>query len=336
VYDVTEEGNFEGHNILHLPKTIAQQAAVLNRPLEELRAELADSRAKLFAVRKQRMHPHKDDKVLTSWNGLMIEACAAAGAVLGEPRYLAAAERAAEFLWEHLRRDGSRLLHTWRQGTAKIDAYLDDYACLASGLIGLYEAGFQARHLERAVELAGVVLARFADPAGGGFFYTADDQEQLILRSKEFADNATASGNAMAAWVLVRLGKFTARKDYQEAAERTLEAAGEWMSRYPSACCQSLLAVDLMLGPTCELVFAGDCTKPNTRQILADLQRRFLPNKVLAVADNDAPAALQGLLAGKTAANGEPTLYVCEGFTCQAPARGPAEIERVVTQLTGS
>ncbi len=332
VYDVSEYGNFEETNILNLPKTIDQQAQLLGRDPQELRVELAESRKKLFAVRERRIHPHKDDKVITGWNGLMIEAFAAAGDVLGNSRYLDAARRAADFIDEKLCRDDGRLLHTWRNGQAKVDAYLDDYTYLACGLLVLYEASGESRYLEQAIAHIDVVLARFAEKGQGGFYFTADDQEQLLVRNKEFSDNAVPSGNAMAALALVKLAKLTGEERYLVAAEKTMQACTELMKRYPSGTAQMLQAVDLLLGPTYELVFAGDGDTESC-EVLADMQRRFLPNKVLAFSQQKSPAALAELLQGKSMLGGVPTLYICEGFTCQVPAQGKEEIAHALDGL---
>ena len=335
VYDVSESGNFEHTNILNLPKTLKQQAQILGRDVEELRVELVTGRAKLFAVREKRVHPHKDDKVIVAWNGMMIDAMARAGAVLGESKYIGAAEKGADFLMTHLRRKDGRLLHTWRHGQAKLDAYLDDYTWLANSLVSLYEATFDARHLDQAVTLMQTVLDKFSDPQGGGFFYTADDHEELIVRNKGFADNAVPSGNAMAATVLMRLAKLTGGSEYEEAASLAMQATSELMRRAPSATSQMLIAVDLQLGPTFEMVLAGDLKQESTRTVLADLQGRFLPNKVLALAapEGGEPAALADLLHGKVMLGEAPILYLCEGFTCQAPAQGAEEINHILDEI---
>ncbi len=334
VYDVTDHGNFEHANILNLPKSIDQQAKALGRDVDELRKELADSRDKLFVAREPRIHPAKDDKVIVAWNGLMIDAMARAGAVLDEPRYIDAAAKAADFLLTTVRRKDGRLLHTWRHGQAKLDAYLDDYTNLANGLVSLYEATFDARHLDAAIALMQTVLDHFFD-AQGGFYYTADDHEKLIVRSKDFTDNAVPSGNAMAATVLVRLAKLTGKQSYLDAAEGAMRQTVSLMQRAPSATSQMLLAVDLHLGPTYEMVLAGDLQEKATTDILADLLRRFLPNKVLAFAAKGAKpsAALADLLQGKSMLGSTPTLFVCEGFTCQAPAQGEEEITHTLDEL---
>lgn len=332
VYDVTEAGNFEHTNILNLPKTIEQQAAILGREVKSLQNELSDSRRELFAAREQRIHPHKDDKVITAWNGLMIEALALAGAVLDEPRYLDAAHKATEFIEKNLRRDDGRLLHTWRHGKAKVDAYLDDYTYLANGLITLYESTGEARYLDHAIGLIDDVLLHFGSEGQGGFYFTADDQERLLTRNREFADNAVPSANAMATIVLIKLAKLTGSETYLNAAEQTMQAAVELMQRYPSGTAQMLLAVDLYLGPTYEVVLAAG-NSAESRSVCFELLRRFIPNKVIAWASKSAPKSLTELLQGKESSSGLPTLYVCEGFTCQAPVVGQEEIAHTLDIL---
>ncbi|MEM6656228.1 MAG: thioredoxin domain-containing protein, partial [Planctomycetota bacterium] len=211
VYDVTPLGNFEGRSILNLPKTIAQQAKLIGLEEAEVAEELAASCAKLLAARGKRPRPGLDDKVLVSWNGLMIDAMARAGATLDEARYVDAARNAAAFILDTMRTRDGRLLHSSRGGEAKLAAYLDDYAALANGLLTLYEATFEPRWIDAAAELLDVVLERFADsgPNGDsdgarGFFYTADDHERLITRGKDLTDNATPGGNSLAATALVR------------------------------------------------------------------------------------------------------------------------------------
>ncbi|HCK40024.1 MAG: thioredoxin domain-containing protein [Planctomycetaceae bacterium] len=335
VYDVTDAGNFEHTNILNLRKTLEQQAKLLGIDLKQLTANLEESRAKLFAAREKRVHPHKDDKVIVAWNGLMIDAMARAGSVLGEKKYIDAGKKTADFLLDQLRSAEGRLLHTWRHGQAKLAAYLDDYACLANGLVSLYEANFEEHYLEQAATLMQVVLRRFQVENQGGFYYTADDQEKLIVRSKDFLDNAVPSGNAMAATVLIRLAKFTGDQNYQDAAKQTMLATMEYMQRSPSATCQTLIAVDFQLGPTYELAFACDRNVESSRQALAEIQGRFLPNKVFALVAPDTKGfpAISDLLQGKTMLGDAPTLYLCEGFTCQAPAQGQDEIQYALDKL---
>jgi uncharacterized protein YyaL (SSP411 family) len=334
VFDVTDAGNFEGKNILNLPKTLSQSAMILGMPEKDLRDSLASSRHKLFTEREKRVHPSKDDKILVAWNGLMIDALARAGAALGEPRFIAAAVRAADFLQQNLQRPDGRLLHTWRRGpektgVAKLDAYLDDYACLANALVSLYEATFDAARLVEAARLADLMLEHFADKQGGGFFFTADDHEQLIARNREVADSSTPAASAMAVTALVRLSKLSGEKKYQEAAEKAIRSAAGFLKQAPTAMGQTLLALDFQLGPTYELVLAGDAN-----EVLPELRRRFLPNKVLAAATPDPPPILAALLAGKSSDDPQAVLFVCEGFTCQRPAVGADEIAAKLADLT--
>ena len=331
VYDVTPLGNFEGRSILNLPKTIAQQASLLGYEPAELAAELAKSRAKLLQSRGKRPRPGLDDKVLVAWNGLMIDAMARAGAALAEPRYTEAAQHAADFILQEMRTTDGRLLHTWRQGEAKLAAYLDDYTSLAGGLISLYEATFEPRYLEHAAALLDVVLEKFADRGADnirGFFYTADDHEQLLMRNKDLTDNATPGGNSLAATALVRLGKLTGQSKYLDAAHATLTAAADMMQRAPMAMGQMLVALDLQLGPTPELVLVGD-----DGVVAQKIHGQFLPRRVLASPNKNSSPLLAAAVAGKEAIDGQPTLYVCEGHTCQQPVCGADAIAVALKEL---
>ncbi len=332
VYDVSESGNFEGANILNRPKTIEQCAALHGQDPTTLEAELAASRKKLLAARAKRVRPGRDDKVLVAWNGLMIDALARAAGALDEPRWLPAAVRAAEFILGQMRASDGRLLHTWRAGQAKVPAFLDDHAALANSLITLYEATFDEHWIDEAVRLADTMLAKFADPDGGGFFFTADDQPTPLGRQKEWQDSATPSGNSLAATALLRLGKLTGRTDYLESAVATMRAAAGLMQRFPTAASQMLLALDFYLGPTPEIVVLGDAKNSDTKAVLADLRHRFLPNRVLAVCptgsvpeERHRSLALDPLFAGKTASV-LPTVFICENFTCAAPIVGKVAI----------
>jgi uncharacterized protein YyaL (SSP411 family) len=244
VYDVSELGNFEGRNILHLSRPIEVDAEMLGREAGQLVSELADSRRKLLAARAGRVRPGRDDKVLVSWNGLVLDALARAGAALGEPRYTEAAVRSAVFLLRNLRQGDGRLWHCWRSGRAKGTAFLDDYASLANALVTLYETCAEKRWLDVAVELADQVIARFGDADHGGFFYTPADHEPLIVRKKDALDSSTPSGNGLAAMLLLRLGRLCQRPDYVAAAEETLRAHLDLMRQMPTGTGQLLLALE--------------------------------------------------------------------------------------------
>ncbi|HVX14495.1 MAG TPA: thioredoxin domain-containing protein [Pirellulales bacterium] len=332
VYDVTPEGNFEGQNILNLPKTLDQCAHILGRDANDLAAELAESRAQLLEIRNGRVWPGLDDKVLVSWNGLMIDSLAYAAGVLDEPRYLQAASAAADFVLSTMRREDGRLLHSWRSGQAKFAAYLDDYACLANALVTLYEAGFEERWIDAAVALADIVLAEFEDRDAGGFFYTAADHERLIARQKDVQDGSVPSGNSMAVTMLLRLGKLCGRTDYLAAAERALRAFVGLLQKHPAAAGQMLIALDFYLGPTPEIVAMGDSSQ--LQEVVEGIRKRYLPNRVLACRPGQGhSAALDGAFAGKAANSNEPALYVCQDFVCQQPAVGREAIAATIAAL---
>jgi uncharacterized protein YyaL (SSP411 family) len=352
VYDVTEEGNFEhGKSILNLPKSIEQCAALKGWDLKELKLDLTAARAVLLMERDgERVRPGKDDKVLVSWNALMIDALARVS--LGDPpdtepnARLTAAEQAARFILQSVSRPDGRLLHTWRHGKAKFDAYLDDYAYFVNALVTLYETTFDESWIDEAVRLAELMLKHFEDKERGGFFFTADDHEQLIARNKDLHDASVPSGNAMAATALLRLGKLCGKMDYLEAAGRTLAVARNVMERTPTGAGQMLIALDLWLGPVNELVLLGGKNESDNESIVAALHRSFLPNAVYAYRnlelqqqpDQARSPALRPLFEGRTATGGQPTLYICENFTCQSPVSGArkvaAEIEKLAAAAT--
>ncbi|MFW5692872.1 MAG: thioredoxin domain-containing protein [Thermoguttaceae bacterium] len=247
VYDVTESGNFEGKSILNRPRPLEEHAGELDRPADELAAELAESRATLLASRAKRVRPGRDDKVLLAWNAMTVDALARAGAALDEPRYVEAAVRAAEFLLGRLRDDRGRLLHCWRNGEARHPAFLDDLTLLAGALASLYETTGARRWLDTATVVADDLLVRFADPAAPGFFYTPHDHEPLVARKKEFLDGSTPSGNGLAASVLLRLDRLRGRTDYTDAAVSALRAGANVLDRMPTAAGQLLLALEAYL-----------------------------------------------------------------------------------------
>ncbi|MEX2091744.1 MAG: thioredoxin domain-containing protein [Pirellulales bacterium] len=341
VFDVSDIGNFEGRSILNLPKTLKQCAKLLKRTPEDLAEELAESKRGLFAVREKRVHPSKDDKVIVAWNGLMIDAMARASAALDDAAdFLFAAHAAADFILENMRREDGRLLHTWRNGTAKLDGYLDDYTTFANALVSLYEVSTNERYLNEAVALTDLVIEKFSDSECGGFFYTASDHETLLTRTKELTDSSVPSGNAMAATVLIRLGKLLGRQDYLDSAALTLATAATTMQRAPMAAGQMLLALDPFVGPSRELVLIGNFEKQTALDAWGELQTRYLPRTVIAIRssepDPNVPhsSRLDDLFVGKASPDGEPVLYVCENFACQEPAVGLAAISAAIEKLS--
>jgi uncharacterized protein len=345
VYNVTAEGNWvDPHhphagpkNILHRTKTFAQDAALLKSDEAELRRRLDEGRKKLYEVRGRRVWPGRDEKVLTSWNALMIGAFAQAAQVLDEPGYADTAARAADFLLTRMRTPDGRLRRTWFAGSEpKLNGYLEDYSFLVDALVTLYEATFEPRWVRAARELATVMIEEFWDPAEGGFFYTGRGHEQLIARTKDPQDNAIPSGNSMAVTGLLRLGKLTGDADLIDRAEKTLRLFRGLMSDHPMAAGQMLCGLDFYLGPVQEFAVVGDLGAEDTRRVLRALRSGFNPNRVVAfkpaAGAAEADAAVP-LLAGKTA-EGAVTTYVCENFTCRAPLVGADRAERALQATT--
>jgi uncharacterized protein len=247
LYGVTDRGNFEGQNILNLPAAIELEAKLMGQDATQLKKELADGKQKLFERRKKRVHPARDSKILVCWNALMIDALAQAGSALGEKRFTDAAVKAASFLLRRMRGESGQLMHCSRNGQVKYNAYLDDYAALASALVTLHEIKADGPWLQTALQLADEMLSRFADPVHGGFFYTPKDHEPLIARKKDFLDTPIPSGNSMAAMLLLRLARLCNREDYREIAYATLCACTVPMHQFTLATCQLLMALDMYL-----------------------------------------------------------------------------------------
>jgi uncharacterized protein YyaL (SSP411 family) len=328
-YDVTPAGNWEHASILNLPRPLSDVARSLGRDASDLRAELADSRARLLAARETRVPPGKDTKVITAWNGLMIAALAEGARILDHPRYLHAAERAAGFLLDNLRDPAGRLLHTWKDGKARHSGFLDDHACLIDALTRLFEASANPRWLGAAIDLAHRMLDAFHDPSDGGFFYAPRDHEALIVRAKDATDNATPSGNAMAATALVRLGALTARGDLELAATRALQSAGTVLERYPSAAGQSLIALDFLLGPRREVVVVAGEDPNELDQALHQIASNFDPYRVVIPVTRASAKALESLtplVHGRTTPTASLRTYICENQVCKAPIDGLAAL----------
>jgi uncharacterized protein YyaL (SSP411 family) len=336
VYDVTEQGNWEGHNILNLPRTLVQSAKLLGRDEDALRAELAGCRVELLAARQGRVPPLKDTKVLVSWNGMMIAALAEGGRIKKDDRYLNAARRAGEFILEQMRRDDGKLLHTFKDGRARLDAYLDDYANLVDGLTRLYEATGEPRWIQSSLDLARVMIDEFADLEHGGFFFTGHSHEALVARPKDFYDNATPSGNGMAATALLRLGALTGREDLARAGRSALESVQLVLEREPAAGGQSLIALDFLLGPTREFAVLSGSDHAEFQAVLEAIATPFLPHKVVAPATPEQAAQLGGklsLLGDRLPLGGRTTTYICEHFACREPLVGTSDIERALAGL---
>jgi len=319
------EGNWEGVNVLWTPlppEAVAERAGVA---VEELEEAVRAGHAKLFEHREaSRVHPATDDKVLASWNGLAIAALAEAGRVLPEPAYVQAAQACAEFVLGSMRAPGGRLSRAWREGRLGGPGYLDDYACMAEACLTLYETTFEPRWLREAVDLAGGILALFADPRGG-FFQTGSDAERLVVRPKELFDNAVPAGSSVAADVLLRLGRLVGEERYEAAALGALRSVRELLARAPTGFGYALGVADFALSRVREVAIVGDPHAGDTKALLAEARRGYRPNQVIALAalgDQEALGAVP-LLADRPTLDGHATAYVCEHFACQQPVTEP-------------
>jgi uncharacterized protein YyaL (SSP411 family) len=326
-YDVTVDGNFEERNILNVPKPADEVAREQNVTRERLAEAVERGRGILFTERERRIKPGRDEKVITAWNGLMLEAYAEAAAVLGRDDYRETAERNAEFILDTLVSDGL-LLHVYKDGRAKHVGFLDDYSYVVSGLITLYETTGRLRWLEAALRLTDKMLEEFWDEEGGGFFYNGKSGEQLIVRNKDYFDNATPSGNSVAAEVLLRLSVLTGNENYRRRAVNVLRLVRDAVERYPSAFGYALGAFDFHLSTPKEVVIVTGEDEENGGRLRREVWTRYLPNKVVAeTPGNDASAAeLVPLLRERTAGGGRATAYVCESYTCLQPVNTPEDL----------
>jgi uncharacterized protein YyaL (SSP411 family) len=339
-YGVTEAGNFEGENVL-----------TLVGPAEERNA-LAAARQKLLAARNQRVHPRRDDKILISWNGLMLAAFAEAARALGRDDYRQVAERNADFLLRAGRGEDGRLSHIARgQGLRdngpvardKLNGYLEDYSHLLEGLLELYQTTFEPRWYAAARELAETMVAHFRHPDAvrmlpeqhspsqaegfAGFYDTSDDHEALVARPRDLQDNATPSGNGMAAYVLPRLAGLAVEPRYRELAEESVRSVQPLLAQYPLGFGQWLIALDYLLASTREIAIVGDPTSADVQALLA-VTCGYHPHQVVAAGSSaDVP-----LLAGRPPLGGHATAYLCAGSVCRAPVTEPEELHRLLTQ----
>ena len=287
VFNTQDAGNYleeatnvnTGHNILHLTNSMEKISERLNISVEELKSKLEQIREKLFNIRENRIHPHKDDKILTDWNGLMIAALAKGFQVFQEKKYLDSAIKASNFILTTLRKKNGRLLHRFREENADIDAYLTDYAFLIWGLIELYEATFDVQYVKNALELNEVLLDHFWDDNIGGFYLTASDSEELITRQKEIYDGAIPSGNSVALLNLLRLSHITGNSELEEKADILIRVFADKIRDTPTAYTQFLIATDFTIGPTYSLVIAGDGTTDDTKELIKLIHSKFIPNK---------------------------------------------------------
>jgi uncharacterized protein YyaL (SSP411 family)/cytochrome c biogenesis protein CcdA len=316
--------DFGSKNILYVAHTIEQTTHQFGKSVEEAQKILQQGKAKLLSRRSQRPRPFRDDKVLTDWNGLMITSFATAAQVLNEPRYAQAAQKAMDFFLVKMKRSDGRLMHRYRKGESAIGAFLDDYAFLTQGLLASYEATFNPQYLQQAKFLADEMIRLFEDKAGGGFFFTAPDGQTLIGRTKDAYDGAIPSGNSAAALVLVKLGRLMVDRNYEQQGAGTVNVFSDQIKRSPSGFTHMLSAFDYLLGPSREIVIAGDQNNPDTQEMLHEVHLHFIPNKVLCLHPMDQQQAkiieaLAPFVKEQKSINGKTTVYVCTNHVCQLP-----------------
>ena len=330
-FNIQKDGNFAGEangkksgaNILHLRKPLDEIASDLNLSRQDFDTRLKTARQKLFNYRAKRVHPLKDDKILTDWNGLMIAALAKGAQAFDEPEYADVASRAADFILGNMRKADGRLWHRHRGEWTGVDANLDDYAFLVWGLIELYEATFDTSHLQYALELSDDMVRHFWDDAGGGLYLVPDDGERLLVRKKDIHDTALPSANSAAMLNLLRLGRMTGNSDLEERAAKIGRAFSVSVKESPAAYTQLMAALDFAIGPSYEVVVAGNPDAEDTRTMTRELRRRFLPNKVVLLnhSDRDVPeiVKLAEFTKNQSSIGGKATAYVCVNHSCKSP-----------------
>ena len=324
IYDITAAGNFEGHNIPNIRGGTggdlgASSGAGKSSDIDIGSEKLRTWRRVLFDHREKRIKPFRDEKVLTAWNGLMLAAFAEAAAVLNNSEYLDAAKKNADFLLSELRTNG-RLLRTWKEGRAKLNGYIEDYANLADGLIELYQVSGDVKYLHTARELTDAMITEFWDEENGGFFFTSNDHEELIVRNKDFFDNATPSGNSVAADVLLKLSKLYGEEKYERFASTVLRLSAQQVKRFPSGFGRMLSAMEFMLSPVKEIAIVGEKGSDVEREVWSG----YRPFKVMAT------GGAVPLLEGREPLDGQPTVYVCENFVCQRPVTNAGDLKELL------
>jgi uncharacterized protein len=312
-FDVTEHGNWEETNILHVTREAD----------EDLQRKIDAANQKLYAAREKRVRPGRDEKILTDWNGLMLRAFAEAAAVLERDDYRSVAEANANFILNTMW-DGTRLLHSYKDGRARFNGYLDDYANLVDGLFALYELTFDYKWLEAAVRIADRMIELFWDTEGSGFYFTGKDHESLLTRTKDFFDNATPSGNSVAADVLLKMAAVLDRQDYRKIAEDIFLTTSSLLKQYASGFGRMLSALDFYIGPSKEIALVG-----SPEPFISVLRKRYIPRMVIAAGSGERVA----LLRERPAVNGKPTAYICENFTCKQPVTDVTAFEEQLNAI---
>ncbi len=333
VFGINKPGNFrdegnEGKNIPYLPKTLFGLAFDLELSVDTIRRRIEDAKEKLFENREKRVHPGKDDKVLTDWNGLMIAALAKGARDFDKPEYADAACKAADFILSHMRSQDGRFYHRYRDGEPAVMAFLDDHAFFVWGLLELYEATFEVSYLRAALEITDIMMEHFQDTENYGLYFTADDAEELIFRKKEIYDGAAPSGNSVAMLNLLRLGKMAGNAGLDDKAAQIGRAFSRTVWHAPRAYTQLMSALDFALGPISEVVIAGDKGAEDTKAMLAALRSEFIPGKIVILRPVQDPeiSDIAEYTRNMTSINGKATAYVCRNYGCRLPVTDVGEM----------
>jgi uncharacterized protein YyaL (SSP411 family) len=327
-FNVPEHGNFEhGLSILNVPRPLSVFSSAKAVPAKEVSGLLRRCKKTLFHARQQRVRPGRDEKILTAWNGLMLTTFAEAANILDRDDYRRIAASSADFITSKLMSQG-RLLRTYKDGSAKLNGYAEDYAYVIEGLLALYEATFELKYFDRARSLSDTLIASFGDESEPGFYFTASDHEQLIARMKDYYDNAIPSANSVAALTLLKLSLLTGDVTYQQPALSILRMMQQAMSRHPSGFGYLLCALDFYLAQPKEIAIIGDAGSHEVRLLMNEIYSRYLPNKVLALMEPGDESAIESiaLLRGRKQIDNKPTAYVCQDYVCRAPVNTPEQL----------
>jgi uncharacterized protein YyaL (SSP411 family) len=331
------QDEFRGKNILIERRTIAETAKQSKTNEDEVRQSLERSREKLFAIRAKRPRPHLDDKITAAWNGLMISAYARAAQVINEPRYLEAATRAAKFLRANLYDEKSKLLfRNYRDGRSAVEGFADDYAFVVQGLLDLYEASFDVEWLKLATQLQETQDRLFFDEKNGGYFTTSGKDASVLLRMKDDNDSAEPAASSVATLNLLRLAQICDDKQLEDRARKTIDAFGPTLSHFPSAMPQMLVALDFSSSKPRQIVIAGKKDAPDTKTLLKEAHRHFLPKTIVVLADGGEGQKFLGerneAIRAMSLVDGKPAAYVCENFTCKAPVTDSKALSQLLSK----
>jgi hypothetical protein len=345
IFNVKNEGNFAeehsnnltGKNILHTTESMQNIRIWNGEHGEYILKSIDNSKKKLFAEREKRIHPLKDDKILTDWNGLIIAAFCKAAQAFDNEEYLKTAIKASNFFMENMTDTDGKMKHRFRDGEVSIDAFLEDYAFFTWGLIELYQTNFDIKYLEHALKLTDYLITHFHDTEKGGFFHTSDEAEEMIFRSKEVYDGAIPSGNSVTAINLLRLAKITGNPELEELADKTLRVFAEKVSSAPAGHTQFMSAVDLALNGSVEIVIAGEKDETNTTEMLRFINERFIPEKVMLVKDESDSEKISKIAAftrDMVMSENKTTVHLCQDQNCKLPSNDIEKIKELIEALS--